>query len=384
MRKVGITGIGYTSVRKHQDRTLEELAVDASRRALKDADVDSIDALYVGNMLSVYSGNQGHLGPHLADKMGFHGIHAVSVESACGSGGVALAQGVMAVKSGLLDTVLVVGVEKMCHMNTPDATWGLTYAENLAHARRTGISFAGFNALLARLYLNTYDRDHEDLAAFAVQCHENGVTADHAQIKKSITTEDVLSSPMVADPLRLFDSCPISDGAAAVILEPVGEEANGFVEVAGSSVATQTMSLHERDDMLLFKASQIASERAISQAGIRREDLSFIEAHDAFDITGLISLESMGFFSRGKSADGILEGQTRLDGRLPVNTFGGLKSRGHPVGATGLYQVCEAVMQLRGEAGANQIGSSAKYGMVQNVGAVDSTAAVHVLRGSGT
>lgn len=384
MKKVAITGIGYTEVGKHRDRTLEDLFVDASRRAIENAGVDSLDGLYVGNMLSVFSGNQGHLAPHLATKLGFPGVHAVSIESACASGGVALAQGVMAIKSGLLDVVLVGGVEKMSGMKTADATWGLTFAEDLEHVKRTGVSFAGLNAMLARLYMKTHGLRHEDIARFSVQCHENGLTADHAQLKKRITVEDALSSPVVADPLRLFDACPMSDGAAAVLLQADFDGTDGSVETVASSVATQTMSLHERKDMLCFKASQRAVERAQAQAGITLEEIDFVEVHDAFNVTGLLSLESMGFYSPGKSTYAMEKGETSLDGTLPVNTFGGLKARGHPVGATGLYQACEAVLQLRGEAGSNQIRRSASYGMVQNVGGVDSTSAVHILRGPGT
>ncbi|MFQ5950586.1 MAG: beta-ketoacyl synthase N-terminal-like domain-containing protein [Candidatus Geothermarchaeales archaeon] len=384
MTKVAITGVGHTEVGKHRDRTLEELFVDASRKAIGDAGVDSIDGLYVGNMLSIFSRNQGHLAPYLADKIGFPGVHAVSTESACASGGVALAQGVMAVKSGLLDDVLVGGVEKMSGMETPDATWGLTFAEDLEHVRRTGVSFAGLNAMLARLYMKTHGLRHEDIARFSVQCHDNGLTADHAQLKKKITVEDALSSPVVADPLRLFDACPISDGAAVVVLQADSDGTDGSVEIVASSVATQTMSLHERKDMLSFKASQLAAGRAQAQAGIGLEEIDFVEVHDAFNVTGLLSLESMGFFSPGKSTYAVQKGETSLDGRLPVNTFGGLKARGHPVGATGLYQTCEAVLQLRGEAGSNQIMRSAVYGLLQNVGAVDSTSAVNILRGPGT
>jgi len=378
---VGIIGVGLTDVGEHWDKSLDDLFVEAACKALDDAGVRKIDALYVGNMLSMFLREQGHLGAYLADKLGFRGIHAVSIEAGCASGGAALAEAVMAVKSGRFKLVLVGGVEKMTDTLTDEVTYGLTFAEDVYGMEYSGATFVGLNAMLHRLYMKRYGVSEEKITSLAVQAHENASKAKHAMFKKRITLEEALKSPMIADPIRLFDTSPICDGAAALVIAPINQEVDRrIIEIVGSSIATQTMSVYERRDMLWFEATNKAAKRALREAGISIRDVDLIEIHDAFTITGVLSLEALEVFNRGKAADEVFLGKTRLNGDIPVNTFGGLKARGHPIGATGIYQVVEAALQLRGEAGANQIKRDVKIALTQNIGGIDSTAVVHVLR----
>lgn len=381
-RKVAVVGVGLTKVGEHWNMGLEDLFVEASTKALDDAGVNKIDALYVGNMLGMFLRDQGHLGAYLADKLGFPGIHAVRVEAGCASGGVALAEAVIAVKSGRFKYVLVSGVEKMTDCMVDEVTYGLMFAEDLWGMEYSGATFIGLNAMLHRLYMRKYNVTDEEMMALPVQSHENALKAKHAMFKRKITIRDAINSPYIADPIRLYDASPICDGAASLVICPLEEALrirDNVVEIAGSSVKTQVMSVYERKDMLWFEATNKASSEALREANLTINDIDLFEIHDAFTITGILSLEAIGVFKRGEAARKIALGHTRLDSERPVNTFGGLKARGHPVGATGVYQAVEAVLQLRGEAGGNQV-KGAETALIQNIGGVDSTAAVHVLR----
>ncbi|HDG63957.1 MAG TPA: thiolase domain-containing protein [Thermococcus sp.] len=383
MRKPVIIGVGLTPVGEHWRLGLRDLAAEALLNAMEDAGVDKVDSLYVGNMASGSFIEQENLGALIADWAGLGNIPAVKVEAACASGGAAVQEGVKAVMTGLEDVVAVVGVEKMTDVWPSDATRYLAYAADAEWELFHGVSFVALNALIMRRYMKEYGYTEEDLALFAVNAHANGAKNPYAMFKKRIKVESVMKSPYVADPLKLFDASPIADGAAAVIIT-TEEKAKEFVdnakmvEVAGMGRAIDTINLANREDLLILKAAKVAAERAYKMAGISVNDIDFFEVHDAFTIMAALSLESIGVAERGKGAMLAKEGQIAVDGDYPIQTLGGLKARGHPVGATGVYQTVEAVWQLRGEA-PNQV-ANAEIGLTQNIGGTGSNITVNILR----
>jgi acetyl-CoA C-acetyltransferase len=382
LRRVAIIGVGCTRVGEHWSRSLVDLFSEAALASIEDGRAPEIDAVFVGNMFSGFAVHQEHLGSLLADSVGLSGCSAVKVEAACASGGVAMHQGFTAVASGMADFVLVGGVEKMTDTSVPVTLDALMMAENREYSASSGITFTGLNALVARLYMEKFGATQEEIASFAVNGHRNAVNNEFAQFRSSITVEQVLRSALVADPLHVLDCCGIGDGAAAAVLCPL-DRAREFcdtpVEVAASSVATNVLSLCERDDPLSFDATRRASSRSFHAARLSPRDVDVLEVHDAFTIVGVLSLEALGFAAVGEGARFASSGGIALDGAIPTNTFGGLKARGHPVGATGIYQIVELFWQLTGRAGKNQV-DGARIGVAQNVGGVDSTSAVHILR----
>jgi acetyl-CoA C-acetyltransferase len=385
MRDVAVLGVGCTRVGELWEKSIRDLIFEASREAMDDAGIEGIDGLYVGNMCSGSIQAQEHLGALMADVLGLRGISAAKVEAACGSGGVAFHQGVKSVASGLQDFVLVAGVEKLSDTSTADATASLMMAEDAEYSAFTGATFVGLNALIHRLYMNRFDVMAEQIAAFAVNGHNNAVNNQYAQYRSPTTVEKVLASPLVADPIHLLECAGTGDGAAAVILCPLEKarelRAHEVITIAASSVATDVFSLPEREDLLSFSASRMAAEQAYGMARISPQDVDVLEVHDAFTIVGTISIEDLGFVKKGEGARFVYEGNISPDGKLPTNTFGGLKARGHPVGATGIYQIVELAWQLRGKAGKSQV-EDADIGLAQNVGGIGSTVAVHILRRS--
>lgn len=375
MNKVFIRSAGLVPVGDHWEKGLADLMYEAASNALTAAPDVKPDKIIVGNMFSGYSEHQEQLGSLLASALGMAGVPAIKVEAACGSGGAAVHEGYLSIKSGEYENVLVVGVEKMKDMGTGKATKALSMAESAEYTQVSGASFISLNALLSKVYMAHYGRRDEEMASFPVIAHRNGVTAAHAQFRKEITVKDVLSSAMVADPIRLLSSPPAGDGAAAVLLSSRA----GEVEILASEVATNQFIFQERDDLLDFMASRIASSKALSRAGVEASKLDFMEVHDAFPVVAALALESMGISKGGMAPIDAMNGRFNSDGEMPICTFGGLKARGHPVGATGAYQVAEAYLQLSGNAGRNQIGG-ARIGLTHNVGGIDSTAVVNVLR----
>ena len=382
MREVAIIGVGMTPVTSGSGKSLTELFTVAATEGIEDAGVDRIDAMYVGNMMSGFLQKQEHLGSLMATALGREGIEAYKAEGACASGGVAVNLGLKAVASGMEEIVLVGAVEKMSGYTTPEVTTGLMMAEDRTKVAATGVTFVGLNAMIAREYMHKYGVPHEAIAEFPVLCHQNALDNPKAQFRRKISAQDVLSSPLVADPLRLLDCSGIGDGAAALILAPE-ETARKFsdspVRIAGSAVATDTLSLYQRPDITVFEASKMAAARAYKMAHVDSHDVDVVEVHDAFSVLGVMALEDLGFAVKGAGTELLKEGQCSRDGRLPVNTFGGLKARGHPVGASGAYQVAELVLQLTNEAGKCQV-SDPKVGLAQSVGGIGSTVAVHILR----
>lgn len=377
MREVAILGVGQTAVREHWDLSIRQLAVAAGRAALADADVSRVDAIYVGNMTSGNLNEQHHLGTLVADHLGQRGVEAVKLEAACGSAGSAMRQGIMAIASGQMEAVLVMGVEKMTETVLEETTSALVTAADADFEGIHGVTFVSLNALIMRRYMHEYGYQHSDFAPFALNAHANGAKNPNALFQEPITRKIYENGRVVADPITLFDASPIGDGAAALLLVPA-DKAPQAVRVVGSAVCTDTLAVHDREDMLWLKAAYQSAQRAYAQAGIGPDDVDLFELHDAFSVMAALSLEACGFAERGQGVRLAQEGEIFPDGRIPVATMGGLKARGHPVGATGLYQIAEAALQLRGDAGEAQI-DGARIALAQNIGGSGATIATHIL-----
>jgi acetyl-CoA C-acetyltransferase len=385
MRDVSIIGIGQTPVGEHWDKSLKALAADAVQAAIRDARAERIDALYVGNMLSGVLSGQEHLGAMVCDWVGLRGVEAVKIEAACGSGAAALRLGYVAVAGGLADFLVVAGVEKMTDRPGHEVTAALAMASDGDFEAQNGLSFVALNALLMRRYMHEYGACHRDFAPFTINAHKNARTNPNAIYPHPVTAEDFCSAKMIADPVNLLDSSPVCDGAAAVVLCPT-EIARSFtdrpVRIRASALATDTVALHDRRDLLALEGVAASAARAYSQAGIAPADLDLFEVHDAFTIMSVLSLEACGFAERGRGVRLGADGDITIGGRIPITTMGGLKARGHPVGATGIYQVIEVVQQLRGQAGENQV-DDACLGMAQNIGGSGATVVTTILEAVG-
>ncbi|MDE1858521.1 MAG: hypothetical protein KGI26_05610 [Thaumarchaeota archaeon] len=377
--KAYIASVGFTPIGDHWEKSLLDLAVDAARGALKPLGKKAPGQIIVGNMFSSVGASQEHLGAFLASALGLSGVPAYKVEAACSSGGSAFNVGYNLVRSGAIDSALVVGVEKMRDLEPEEVSKALAMAESAEYTQFVGATFAALNGLLARYYMEQLNVTRDELSSIPVLDHANAVTAAHAQFRKAITPEVVGRSAMIADPLRLFDCAPVGDGAAATLIvnDNAAVEAEKMAEILGGRIATNEFSIYEREDMLDFKATKEAFRAAMAQAGLAPNKLSLLEVHDAFSVVGALSLEAMGYSKRGHGSRDAKAGKYSPGGELPINTFGGLKARGHPVGATGMYQIAEAYLQLTGQAGKNQV-PGARYAATQNIGGVDSTSAVHV------
>jgi acetyl-CoA C-acetyltransferase len=384
MRDVSIVGFGQTKVGEHWDRSLRHLAGDAVLAAMQQAGIDRADVLYVGNMLSGEIAGQEHLGALVADFVGLRGIEAIKVEAACASGAAAVRQALIAVAGGMAEIAIAVGVEKMTDEVGASVTSGLAMAADADYETAHGLSFVAINALLMRRYMHEFGHRREDFAPFAVNAHANAVNNPYAMFQRPVSVEAFAKAAMIASPISLLDSSPICDGAAAVVIVPT-KQARAFtdkpVRIAASAVATDAVALHDRRDPLFLQAAHDSAYKAYLQAGIHPEDVDLFELHDAFTVMAALSLEATGFAEQGKGVTLALEGEIRLDGRIPVATMGGLKARGHPVGATGVYQIVEVAQQLQGEAGANQL-SRARWGMAQNIGGSGATIVTHILEAS--
>ncbi len=379
MRDVAIIGIGQTPVEEHWDRSLRHLAHDAIMAALADAGLDHADALYVGNMLSGQLSGQEHLGALIADFVGMRGIEAMKIEAACASGAAALRVGIMAVASGLHDVVLACGVEKMTDGLSEQVTSGLATAADQEYEVSQGISFVGLNALLMRRYMHEFNVTHDQFAGFALNAHKNGANNPNAMFRSPIKLETYLKAGMIADPINLMDSSPVCDGAACVVLAPADLYKSKIkAHILASAVAIDSLAIHDRRDPMTMDAVMLSSQKAYAQARLTPADIKVFEAHDAFSIMAALSLEAAGFAPRGGGVRLAADGEIGIHGRIPISTMGGLKARGHPVGATGIYQVVEVVQQLTGQAGKNQV-PGATIGMAQNIGGSGATVITHIL-----
>ena len=380
MRQVAILGIGQTKIDEHWDKSLRELGGDAAFAAMQDANMDKVDSLYVGNMLSSMVSGQNQLGTFFSDWIGLWKQEAVKVEAACGSGAAAFRSALMAVASGDVDSALVVGVEKMTDKAGRDVTAALATAADADYEVEQGISFVGINALVMRRYMHEFGWKHEDFAPFSINAHANAMHNPYARLHEKITTEKFERSSMVATPINLLDASPTGDGAAAAIIVPADRVMHKpRILVSGSASATDTIAVHSRKDPMFLSAAYKSSRRAYDMAGVTPEDIDFFELHDAFSIMAALSLEASGFAERGQGVRLGLDNEISPQGRVPVCTRGGLKARGHPVGATGMYQIVEVVQQLRGECGKTQV-DGAKIGMAQNIGGSGATILTHILK----
>ncbi len=383
MREVAVIGIGQTKIDEHWDKSLRDLAGDAALSALMDAGMDKTDAVYVGNMMSGSANRQQHLGAYIADWIGMRGVEAFRIEAACSSASACFRTAVIAVASGEVESALAVGVEKMTDSPTQEITADLATAADADWEAGQGLSFVSLNALIMRRYMHEYGWKKEDFAPFAVNAHGNALQNPFARFHETVTIESYLKVPMINDPINLMDASPIGDGSAAAVVIPLdkykGSTHRKLVRVAASAAATDSIAVDHRKDPLFLRAAYNSGKKAYEQAGVGPDDIDLFELHDAFSIMAALSLEANGFAERGKGPQLALNGEILPTGRIPIATRGGLKARGHPVGATGLYQVVEVVQQLRGEAYGTQV-ENARVGMTQNIGGSGSNIITHIFK----
>lgn len=389
MRDVAVIGVGMNKWGELWEKSLRDIFVEAALIAMDDAGVDHIDALYVGAMTPGLFVGQEHLASLLADYLGQCPIPAARVESACASGGLAMRTGWMDVALGLHDIVMVGGVEKMLDVDGGGATYALATAADQEYECYNGATFPGLYAMIANAYQKKhripFEKFRDQLAHVAVKNHANGYLNPNAQYRAKLSLEDVKDATMVADPLRLYDCSPITDGAAVAILCPLELARKKFkqhplVAVIGTGAATDTIALQDRVDMTWLKSTEVAAQQAYKMAGIAKpEQVDFAEVHDCFTIAEICVTEALGFFAAGKGGEAAAAGATARDGKRPVNTSGGLKSKGHPVGATGIAQILELTTQLRGAAGERQL-KNAQVGLAQNMGGSGGSAIIHILK----
>jgi len=382
MSDVVIAGIGQVPVGEYWDVSLRRLAARAIRAAIQDAGNLRPQALYIGNYLAPMVSHQSNLGALLSDEAGLRGIEAYTAEAAGASGAAAFHLGYLAIASGYVDTAVIVGAEKYNDKIGPELESAVAQSEDYDYEMVNGLIPVGQAAILTQRYLYEYGVPRQALGEFPLLAHANAVNNPHAIFRKAITREAYDRAEIIAEPLNLFDIAPYNDGAAAVVLTrrelvPDGLD-HGLVKVTGSSLVIDTLAMHDRQDPLEFEAARRSVQRACRQAGILPQDVDFFELCDAFSLYAALSLEAAGFARRGEGWKLALDGGLSLKGKLPVNTLGGLKGRGNPLGATGMYQIVEAAQQLRGQAGANQLGK-ARRGLVQSLGGPAATAVTHVL-----
>jgi len=375
MRRVAVAGLGLIPVKEYWDRSVQDLFAEAAVKATKDAGNQKVDSVYVANMSGALMQDQVNMGALAAGALGRPGLPSIRVEAGTASGGVAFHEAVKAVASGYNDCVLVGGVEKMSDVLPEVATTALVMSEEQEYTAYTGVTKAGLSAMLHRLYLDLYAEPAE-VGMMAVKGHDHAVGCRHAQYPFRMSIERAMDSPMEADPIHMMECSGVGDGAAALVLVPAGETG---IEVAGSAVATDFCSLAARKDPLVFESVRRASEKAYGMAGVKPDEIDLAEVHDDYTIDGVLSLESLGFAGQGEAAKMVAGNGTDKEGKIPVNTFGGLKARGHPLGATGLYQLAEVALQLRGAAGDHQV-PDARVGLAQCMGGVASVSAVNILR----
>lgn len=382
MRNAAIIGVGCSRIGELWSKSIKDLLTESALKAMDEARVNKVDSVYVANAASNLLQGQGNLGAFTLDALGLSDIPAVRIEAACASGGLAVYNAVKDVRSGAANTVLVLGVEKMMDALPEDAMAAMMMGEDQEYTAYSGISFVGLQALMARVYTDKFEVPPEQLAAFSVNAHKNAVNNPNAQFHNEIDIDDVIRSALVADPIRMLECSSLSDGAASLVIcseEIAKNHPDSPIQVAGSAVASDFFSIADRDDFLSFKATRLAAEKAFKQANLTTREIEILEVHDSTSFTGVLALEDLGFAEKGKGAAFVADGGVDINGKYPTNTLGGLKGRGHPVGATGIYQIIDLVTQLRGKAGKNQV-SDAKIGLSQNTAGLGSTVTVHILR----
>ena len=384
MRPVAVIGLGKTPFGVFPERNLRSLAVEAGRKCMENGHVapTQVEAFYLGNFAGPSFAGQNHLAPYVGEELGLTGIPCTRFEAACASGGSAFFHAWSAVAAGVYDVALVAGVEKMTSQATPRVAEILASAGDVSGEMKAGGTFPALFAMIARRHMHDFGTTREHLASVAVKNHANGARNPFAHMRKVITLEQALAGKPVAEPLTLYDCSLVSDGAAAVLLAPLeraGEFTSRPVRIAGIAQTSDRFALDEKDDITTFPAVRSAGEKAYKMAGVRPEDIQFAELHDCFTIAEIIALEDLGFARRGEGGPYSAAGCTLTSGARPVNTSGGLKAKGHPVGATGVAQICDVALQIRGEAGDLQLPRN-EIGLAENLGGSGATAVVTILR----
>lgn len=378
MNNVFVSGIGQVPVQEHWDKSIKEIAGDAALVAMEDWGQGYPQAIFVGNMMAGSANKQFQFSNLLADWLGFSKKESLGVETACSSGAMAFRSALLAIAAGELDSALVVGVEKMTDSPSSEITASLATAADAELEFEFGLSFVSINALVMQRYMYEYGWKNEDFAAFSINAHSNGIYNPYARFQKAINVEDYNSAGMISNPINLMDASPIGDGAAAIILTSDSRDSQTKIRVVGSASATDTISVQARKNPTWLQAAEFSAKQAYSQAGLIPSQINLFESHDAFSIMAALSLESSGFCAPGEAPKLANEGKIRFDSDIPVSTFGGLKARGHPVGATGVYQLVEVTKQLRWDAGVTQV-ENARVGMAQNIGGSGSNITTHIL-----
>ncbi len=382
MEKVCVLGAGSTKY-GNLDDSLSDITIQASAQAIESAGIlpKEIKAGYISNVFGV-ADKQVHLGPVVMSNLGIPERPSLTIESACGSGSVSFREAFANVAAGFYDAVLVTGVEKVTQTGTEWTTTYFSYCSDFFYEGGSGASFPGLFASMARAYLSEFKATEEDFAAVAVKNHDNGLLNPKAHLRRKITIDDVMNSPVVASPLKLYDCCPFSDGASSVILcnEKFAKEHNkDYIQVIGSGRGGSPAALQDREHLTTIPSTKIAAEAAYKMAGIKPKDVDFAEVHDCFTVAEIIDTEDLGFFEKGQGVQGVRDGQTKRDGEIPINPSGGLKSKGHPIGATGVGQVVEVFEQLTGKADERTV-KGAKIGLTHNFGATGASCAVHIFQ----
>jgi acetyl-CoA C-acetyltransferase len=380
--KVCVLGAGSTKYGKLNEGIIE-IALDASIDAINSAGITpkNIQAGYISNVFGV-SDKQVHMAPVIMSNLGIPEVPGLTIESACGSGSIMFREAYANIAAGFYDCILGLGVEKITHTGTIESTTLFSYCSDFFYEGRNGASFPGLFASIARAYMAKYKASEEDLARVAVKNHENGLLNPKAHVRKKITIDDVLESPIVASPLKLYDCCPFSDGASAVILcneDFAKKSGKPFVEVIGSGRGASSAAVQGRSDITTIPSTVAAATQAYKMAGITPKDIDFAEVHDCFTIAEIIDIEDLGFFKKGTGANAVREGTTSRTGEIPINPSGGLKSKGHPIGATGVGQVVEVFEQLTGKAEQRTV-RDAEIALTHNFGATGASAAVHIFK----
>jgi len=384
MRKVAILSYGMTKVDKHWRKSLRELYGDAAKKAMSSVSIPNIDALIVGNMCASDLSDQNNIGSLLADYLGITPSTAYRIEAACGSGGAAILGAYTAVASGMYDYVLTGGVEKLTDGVGGNTTYSLGKASDAEYELFYGSSFVSINALMMNRYMHMYKTSRETFADFAVLMHKNATKNPYAQLPFEISKETVLNSDMISDPISLYDCAPVGDGAAALIMCPLDVAktiTDSYVEVVGIAGATDTINISSRSDLLTLNSTVAAAKKAYAMAKVSATDIDVAEIHDTFTITAALSVEDLGLCEKGRFGKMLSSGGLEAGGKVVINPSGGLKARGHPVGATGAYQVAEIAMQLAGKADKMQV-KNAEIGLAQNIGGSGSSTYVTILRRS--
>ncbi len=385
MRDVAIIGVGVTRFGELWNQSFRALGIEAGLKAIADANLSGkeIDGMFIGNMSAGRFINQQHIDALIADYSGLASNHipAVRVEAGGASGGVAFRQGVMAVASGMHNTVVVAGAEKMTDLDDASVNMICDQTADAEWEASMGLTFVSLHAMIAQRMIHDGIATREEIASFSVNSHAHGALNPNAMFRKAIPIETVLKSGPVATPLGMFDCAPISDGAAAVVICPLEDAkkyTDSYVKVSAVCQASDTLALFQRQDITRYGATETAAQQAYKLAGITAKDISVAEVHDNYTVSGIMALQDLGLFERGKAGKAVLEGQATIGGKVAVNTSGGLKARGHPIGATGVAQIVEIAEQLRGSADKRQV-AGAKYGLAQSVGGMGSAVTVSIM-----